>query len=158
MRSTIVAVMALAACPGVALADPCEPHKAKYGSSHPLTVAGALALHAREGTPTDTDMRCLEQLWTPKDGTMAASATRALLLVVSGHPAVAIEAAAQRPAIYREWLADAARYGLHDVNGEAKLLRASITQLLTAKPRDTKQEQARKLLLEGLGAIQPFRF
>lgn len=152
-----LATLLLSTSLGALAADPCEPHKAKHGA-HPLSVAGALALHAKEGTPGDMDMRCLEQVWTPKDGTLAAAATRALLLVVSAHPAVALEAAAQRPQVYREWLADTARYGLHDVNGEARLLRAGITQLLTAKPRDARHEEARKLLLEGLGAVQPFRF
>ena len=150
-------VVMLACAPAQALGDPCERHKTQFGS-HPLSVGGALVLHARDGSPTDSDMQCLEQLWTPRDGAIAATATRALLMVTSKHPSLAIQAAAQRPGIYREWLADLGRYGLHDVNGEARLLRLSITQLLTVKPADAAQEQARKLLLDGLGAVQPFRF
>lgn len=148
---------ALACTFAQAEADPCERHKAQYGS-HPLSVGGALTLHARDAAPDDTDMRCLERLWTPKDGAIAATATRALLMVISKHPAVAIQAAAKRPDIYREWLADLGRYGLHDVNGEGRLLRSSITRLLTAQPANEAQEQARKLLLDGLGAVQPFKF
>jgi hypothetical protein len=153
----IVAIVALACTAAQAAGDPCERHKAQYGS-HPLSVGGALTLHARDAIPDDTDMQCLERLWTPKDGAIAATATRALLMVVSKHPAVAIQAAAQRPDIYREWLADLGRYGLHDVNGEGRLLRSSITQLLTARLANEAQERARKLLLDGLGAVQPFKF
>jgi hypothetical protein len=162
-RPTILARLAaalaamLACAPGWADADPCERHSARYGS-HPLSVGGALALHARDATPDDTDMQCLERLWTPKDGAIAATATRALLMVASKHPTVAIQAAAKRPQIYRVWLADLGRYGLHDVNGEGRLLRSSITQLLATKPATEAQEQARKLLLDGLGAVQPFQF
>ena len=157
MRGLFLLLLAASAGWSFAADHPCAPHRARYGD-HPLTVAGALALHARESTPTDADMQCLEGIWTPRDGTLAAAATRALLLVVSSHPAVAIEAAARRPSTYREWLADAARYGIHDVNGEGKLLRAGITALIAAKPPDAKGEAARKLLLDGLGAVQPFRF
>ena len=158
VRGLILAALAMPAH-GTAGADsdPCDRHQARYGS-HPLSVGGALTLHARDNSPDDIDMQCLERLWTPKDGAVAATATRALLMVTSKHPSVAIQAAGKRPDIYREWLADLGRYGLHDVNGEGRLLRSSITQLLTAKPADSSQEQARKLLLDGLGLVQPFKF
>ena len=157
MRRLLLLLLAASAGCSFAADDPCASHRARYGP-HPLTVAGALALHAKESTPTDSDMQCLEKIWTPRDGTLAAAATRALLLVVSSHPDVAIAAAARRPSTYREWLADAARYGIHDVNGEGKLLRSSITALIAARPSDGRHEEARKLLLDGLGAVQPFRF
>jgi hypothetical protein len=155
-RFGIAAVLCAVSLPALA-ADPCEPHRKRYGD-HPLTVAGALALHAKQSTPSDADMQCLETIWTPRDGTLAAAATRGLLLVVSSHPIVAIEAVARRPSLYREWLEDAARYGIHDVNGEGRLLRSSITALIAAKPANDGQEQARKLLLDGLGAVRPFKF
>ena len=159
MHACAAGLLFAAALATAALAAPAPSERppARYGT-HPHRIGGARALHARESTPTDIDMQCLEQVWTPRDGALAATATRALLIVTSRHPAVAIEAAAKRPGIYREWLADLGRYGLHDVNGEARLLRTSITMLITAKPADDAHEKARKLLLDGLGAVQPFQF
>ena len=143
--------------PRAAAADPCEPHKARYRSAHPLTITGALALHAREATPSMADMRCLESTWNPRDGSVAASATRTLLIVIAQHRGIAIAAAGERQELYREWLADVARYGIHDVNGEGRLLRRSITQLLTAAPKGPAEEAGRKVLLDGLSAVQVFR-
>lgn len=156
IRRRLAAVLfASATLASHAAADPCEPHKAKYGA-HPLSLAGSITLKAKEGAATDADMQCLEKLWNPKDGTIAATATRALLMVTSRHPSVAMQAATRRPEIYREWMADLARYGLHDVNGEGQLLRRGIAQLLTARP--TGNEAAgHKLLLDGLAAVQPFK-
>ena len=36
---------------------------------------GALAVQARESTPTDADMRCLEKTWDPNNGAIAARAS-----------------------------------------------------------------------------------
>lgn len=149
------ALVALAAGPVLAAGDPCEAHQARYGA-HPLSVGGAITLLARDGSPNDMDMQCLEKVWNPRDGAVAATATRALLMVASRHPGVAMRAATLRPGIYKDWMADLARYGLHDVNGEAKLLRRSIARLLAARPA-ADQAAGRQLLLEGLGAVQPFR-
>lgn len=140
-----------------ALDASCERHRQRYGSSHPLTITGALALHAREATPGEADMRCLESTWNPRDGSVAASATRALLIVIAEHPAVAVAAAAQRPDLYRDWMADVARYGIHDVNGEGRLLRRSIAQLIATTPKDARHDAGRKVLLDGLSAVQVFR-
>ena len=152
---TSIALIALTTLHFHAAADPCEPHKTRHGA-HPLTVTGAITLQARDATPTDADMQCLEKLWNPRDGTIAATATRALLMVTSRHPSVAIHAATRRPEIYREWMSDLARFALHDVNGEGQLLRRSIAQLLAARPAKDN-DAGRKLLLEGLGAVQPFK-
>lgn len=155
MRLVLLALLSLATAAVAAAADPCEPHRSRHGG-HPLSLGGSITLLARDGSPTDIDMQCLEKIWNPRDGAIAATATRALLMVTSRHPHVAIHAAAQRPAIYKEWMTDLGRYGLHDVNGEGSLLRRSITQLLTARP-PASDAAGRQILLEGLGAVQPFR-
>lgn len=151
----LLAFLALGATASVAATDPCEVHRAKFGA-HPLSLAGSITLQARDGTPTDADMSCLERIWTPRDGAIAAVATRGLLMVAAVHPAVAIQAAARRPESYREWMSDLGRFGLHDVNGEGALLRRSIAQLLAAPTADASAEAGKKLLLEGLTAVQPF--
>ena len=153
--SALLALLAFVATASLAATDPCEAHRAKFGD-HPLSLAGSITLQARDGTPTDADMSCLERIWTPRDGAIAAVATRGLLMVTSVHPGVAIQAAARRPENYREWMVDLGRFGLHDVNGEGALLRRSIAQLLAASTADASAEAGRKLLLDGLAAVQPF--
>jgi hypothetical protein len=150
---TVVCVTAPAA---VAVEIACAAVAGRYGA-HPLTLAGAIALEAKAGSPTDQDLLCLEQVWTPGDGAIAATATRALLLLAARHPGLVIKAATARPKAYREWLADWDRYGIHDVSGEGPLLREGTRALERSRVSSSAEEATRRWLVAGFRAAKSFK-